>query len=464
MHSCGSYFGHVPKEITLIRTICNLLSLLLILLSITPAFAVSHNQQANTELKPAMLIRSGTDQGNKYAIVVEKNTQSLFLYEYNGKMYKEIDKFKCSTGEAPGAKSVSGDKKTPEGVYFFTKKYQKKDLASIYGIRAFTTDYPNLLDRIIGRNGHSIWMHGTNKPLKGRASNGCVALVNSDIEKLSKYITLNRTPIILVDKISYVAGDSDQKNADSIFKFLLNWNNSLQKGTYHEYLNFYDHKYLPDISWWPEWNKLRKKNQTSDKAFSIEIKISVVSMHKEIYVVLIDQIVRTAELDLPVGTKKFFIIKKGDELKIIGEEYQVLSNMQKPNSENQNNILVATCRKLKTTVGYKQDIKNLINTWVTAWSAKDIKKYSKCYAKNFVSQGGATLQSWVKYKKRLNTKYDFIRVTIDNLIIKKDRNKSKVSFIQTYVSSGHRSVSLKRLELLRERGLWKIYREISENI
>lgn len=448
----------------MIRTICNLWSLLLILLSITPAFAVSHNQQADAKLKPATLIASGTEQGNSYAIVVEKSTQSLFLYKYDGKMYKEIDKFKCSTGEVPGAKLVSGDKKTPEGVYFFTKKYQKKDLASIYGTRAFPIDYPNLLDRITGRNGHSIWMHGTNKPLKTRDSNGCVALVNFNIEKLSEYITLNRTPIILVDKISYVAGDSDKKNAESILKFLLNWNNSLQKGTYHEYLNFYDCEYLPDVSWWPEWNKLRKKNQASDNAFSIELKMSVVSMYKDIYVVLTDQIVRTAELELPVGTKKFFIVKRGDELKIIGEEYQILSNMQKPNSESQNNILIATCRKLKTTVGDKQDIKDLINTWVKAWSAKDIEQYSKCYAKNFISQGGATLRNWIKYKKRLNKKYDFIRVSIDNPVIEKDRNKSKVSFIQTYVSSELRSVSLKRLELLREKGLWKIYREISENI
>ncbi|MCK5507590.1 MAG: hypothetical protein KAI50_03600, partial [Desulfobacterales bacterium] len=92
------------KEMILIRTICSLLSLLLILLSITPAFAVSHNQQADAKLKPAMLIASGTEQGNNYAIVVEKNTQSLFLYKYDGKIYKKIDKFRCSTGEVPGAK------------------------------------------------------------------------------------------------------------------------------------------------------------------------------------------------------------------------------------------------------------------------------------------------------------------------------------------------------------------------
>ncbi|MBC2694652.1 MAG: L,D-transpeptidase family protein [Desulfobacteraceae bacterium] len=447
----------------MVRTIYNLLFLLLMLQVTESVFAASHNQGVGTELRPAMLIASGTE-GNEYAIVVEKNNQRLFLYEYDGKRYKEINRFKCSTGEASGAKSVSGDKKTPEGVYFFTKEYKKKELAPIYGTRAFPTDYPNFLDRIAGRDGHSIWMHGTNKSLKPRDSNGCVALANSDIEKLSKYITLTRTPIIIVDKISYVTGNSDKKIAESISNFLFNWNNALENDTYHEYLSYYNHKYLPDISWWPEWNKLREKNQSSDMAFSIEIKVSVISMHKGIYVVLIDQIVRTSEMDFPLGTKKIFIAKKKDKLKIVGEEYLVFSNMQKPTNENQKNILIVTCKKLKNTFGDKQDIKDLINTWVKAWSAKDIKQYSKCYAKNFVSQGGATLQNWLKYKNYLNKKYDFINVSIDNLVVKKDRNTSKVSFIQTYVSSGFRSVSLKRLELICGGGVWKIYREISKDM
>ncbi|MBU1162851.1 MAG: L,D-transpeptidase family protein [Proteobacteria bacterium] len=444
------------------RNISKLWSLSLMLLIIKPVFAVSHNQEAGTKLRPAMLIASGIEQDNKYAIVVEKNTQRLFLYEYDGKNYKEIYSVNCSTGEATGAKSVSGDKKTPEGIYFFTKEYEKRDLAPIYGTRAFPTDYPNFLDRIAGRDGHSIWMHGTNKPLKSRDSNGCVALNNSDIDNLSKYITFNRTPIVIVDKISYVTGDSNKKIAESISKFLFNWNKALQNGTYHEYLNFYDHEYLPDISWWPEWNNLRKKIQPSNMAFSIEIKRPVVSMHKGIYVVLIDQIVKTSESDLPLGTKKFFIIERGNQLRIVGEEYLTISNIQMSANKKQGEILIAEFRKLKNKYDDKGNIKDLINTWVTAWSAKDIKQYGDCYAKNFISQGGASLQNWLKYKNRLNKKYDSIQVSIDNLVIKKDRNKIKAYFIQTYVSSGYRTVTSKRLELLREKGLWKIYREISE--
>ena len=450
-------------EEVVVRNICKLCFVLLMVLA-KPAFAVSYNQGASTELRPDVLIASCIEKGCEYAIVVEKNTQSLFLYKYDGEMYKQINKFKCSTGEVSGVKSVSGDKKTPEGVYFFAKKHQKRDLAPIYGTGAFPIDYPNFLDSIAGRKGNAIWIHGTNKLLKARDSNGCVVLDNSDIEKLSKYITLNRTPIIIVDKIYYVKGNSDKKIAESISNFLFNWNNALENGTYHEYLNYYNHEYLPDISWWPEWNKLRKKSQPSNMGFSIETKRPVISMHKGIYVVLIDQIARTSEMDLPVGVKKIFLAGKGDQLRIVGEEYQVPSNMKKAANEKHENILIATCRKLKNTFCDKQDVKDLINTWVKAWSAKDIKRYGSCYAKNFIPQEGANLQTWLKYKSRLNKKYDFIQVSIDNLVIKRDRNKIKASFIQTYVSTGYSSVSLKRLELIYEEGLWKIYREIPENM
>ncbi|MBU2521702.1 MAG: L,D-transpeptidase family protein [Proteobacteria bacterium] len=132
----------------MVRIICNLCFLLLMLQLTEPVFAVSHNQEASAKLRPAMLVSCSTEQGNEYAMVVEKDTQCLFLYKYDEKMYNEINRFKCSTGETPGAKSVSGDKRTPEGVYFFTQEYKKRDLAPIYGTRAFPTDYPNILDRI----------------------------------------------------------------------------------------------------------------------------------------------------------------------------------------------------------------------------------------------------------------------------------------------------------------------------
>ena len=44
-----------------------------------PVFAAPHNQEASAKLRPAMLVSCSTEQEDEYAIVVEKNTQNLFL-------------------------------------------------------------------------------------------------------------------------------------------------------------------------------------------------------------------------------------------------------------------------------------------------------------------------------------------------------------------------------------------------
>ena len=84
----------------------------------------------------------------------------------------------------PGQKLLMEIKKTPEGIYFLENEYDDRYLAPIYGKKAFTTDYPNYLDKKAGKNGSAIWIHGTNKQLKPRDSNGCVAMNNKDILEL----------------------------------------------------------------------------------------------------------------------------------------------------------------------------------------------------------------------------------------------------------------------------------------
>ena len=106
------------------------------------------------------------------------------------------------------------------------------------------------------------------------------------------------------------------------------------------------------------------------------------------------------------------------------------------------------------------DIHNLIEGWLTAWSSKDINKYGSYYAKDFKSQGGASLKSWLDYKNRLNRKYDYIKVTQRNLVVQNRKGKRIATFIQEYKSNRLKTVGTKKLIFVRENGQWKIYREI----
>ncbi|HUV51409.1 MAG TPA: L,D-transpeptidase [Anaerolineae bacterium] len=404
---------------------------------------------------PDVLISFDNDSDTKYAVVVEKDTQQLLVYSYDDydDSFKKMYSFKCSTGETAGRKFRSGDKKTPEGLYFFTDKYKKRDLSPIYGSMAFPIDYPNFFDRIEGRKGHSIWLHGTNQSIKAMDSNGCIVLANQDIDKLAKYIVLHKTPVVIVDKLSYASFDDKSGIKNSIFNFVEQWNHALENGTYHEYLECYAPEYLPDISWWTEWNKVQKIYSASNLDLSVEIKKRSILRHNGIYVILFDQFVRSSDKELHAGSKKLFLTYKGGFFRILGEE-----SHGAPTNQKDSNPLVSASLNLKRLLEDKHEITGFVDMWLKAWSTKDIKQYGSCYSSDFRSQG-MNLKAWLNYKESLNSKYDFIRVSRDNLIIKQLGNKTTISFIQTYISNTFKAKGIKKLILIQGKDGWKIFRE-----
>lgn len=393
--------------------------------------------------------------GIEYIIVVEKFTQQLFLYAFDGR-YKKIYSFKCSTGKNIGAKTRSGDSKTPEGIYFFTKKHIKKYLSPIYGSKAFPINYPNLFDQHMNLGGNSIWLHGTNKPIKMRASNGCVVLENTNINTLGAFISLFRTPIIIVNKLFFVPAAHNKKIKKKIINSFLKWKNALVNGTYQEYSNFYDESFKLDNKLWLELNTLLTTFFNSHRSFSIEMGKTIILKHKKYYVALFDHNVNFLGTTYFIGTKKIFFNFQNENIKILVEKY-----LRIPNENTK--YLVASLTTLKKQYEDKEDkekIKSLINTWTKVWSLKDLSKYGACYANRF-QHGDMDLKSWLKYKHRLNEQYKVINVTIDNLKINVGQKKSIAGFIQRYKSDKYNDLCKKQLILIRENGKWKIYREFS---
>ncbi len=457
---------------------------LLFALMLLPGTAVS---QDNPTAIPDVLISFESEKGRDYAIVVEKESQQLFLYANDGTL-REIRRMNCSTGKVRGPKFSAGDLKTPEGIYFFVKEYEDKELAPIYGTGAFPMDYPNLLDQASGRTGTSIWLHGTNKVLKERDSSGCVAIENENIAELAPYITLNRTPIIVTERLSFSDPEQKRQSETAVKALLSGWKKALESGTYHDYLSFYDPEYLPDMSWWPEWNKTRKSFQTEPQSLSQDLKNPLIVKEKDIYAALADQVIALSGNELAVGIKKFFLTDRENQgFRIIAEEYMGL-----PEHHIKENPFMTAFRNLKKSAEViarrevppepperlpiresepseqsvpeeisaqdETEIAEMLQAWVKAWSSKDADQYGACYADDFNSQG-MSRDAWIAYKKQLNRKYSYIRVSMDNLRITKSGDDRIALFTQNYQSEAFKTLGTKQLILKRENGQWKIFRE-----
>jgi len=436
-----------PVLVTLLQYLC-----LFALLPFAHSSVGSHQPAYEDELLPDAIITLRGENRPRYAIVVEKETQKLMLYE-GGSVLRKKYSFPCSTGQGNGKKKRSGDRKTPEGVYFFTKAFKKRELSPIYGNRAFVIDYPNFIDNKSKRDGNNIWLHGSNKPIKPRNSNGCVVMNNSDLEKVAKYIRLNETPIIITQKLNMVRSQDQIADCRSLVDFLEKWKAAFVSGDRSRYRACYTEPLTVQDLLWKTWDELRPRWEQDHVSFNLTLE-NISLLRANPYVVAIfDEVIHMDHHVRNVGTKKLFIARDGETWKILGEVYQSAKPDRIPGS-----LLAKAITSMDRLYRDRKSIAELVGKWVDAWSSKDIDRYRRCYAKDFHARG-MDLDAWISYKNRLNRRYSSIEVAVEDLRIRQRSDRATATFLQRYRSSGYRSVGMKTLYLKRIGGTWKIHRE-----
>ena len=416
------------------------------------ASGASEQHPSQVKLVPDSLISLSSEHNPAYAILVEKDTQSLMVYEYKDGFHLKYQ-FTCSTGEVSGNKERSGDRKTPEGVYFFTRAFKKRDLSSTYGNRAFVIDYPNFLDRELKRGGNNIWLHGSNKPIKSRDSNGCVVANNNDIETLARCIHLNHTPIVIKEKLEMIPEERRLADMESLTRFLDDWKTAFVTGDRTKYSASYSKSPKNLATLWSTWDQTRAAWQDGQIPFDMKLRNLTLVRGNPCVVALFDQTVNLDQHVMTVGTKKLFLEKDGKTWEIVGETYQPYDLDHKADRP-----LVAVLNRLDRLRTDQKEIADLVAEWADAWSSKDIRRYRACYAPDFRS-GGVNLKAWIRYKEKLNRYYGSIRVCIEDLKVEHGSERSTARFLQRYNSSAYQSVGMKQLRLKRIGGAWKIYRE-----
>ncbi len=200
---------------------------------------VQWDAQGGERKVPASIIYPG-EKGR--IIIVEKSTQRLLVYDHN---YNLIETFRVTTGKKRGDKQREGDLKTPEGVYFFIDIIDGSNLPSRYGVMAIVTDYPNPFDRLKKKTGSGIWLHATDEPERIKRafdSRGCVVVTNNDIVRLSQWIELMETPMIIVEKVDYIREKGLSSLREEVFGFLERWRSAMEEGKKGVFLSLYEGK------------------------------------------------------------------------------------------------------------------------------------------------------------------------------------------------------------------------------
>ncbi|EAI0250642.1 murein L,D-transpeptidase, partial [Campylobacter jejuni] len=183
-------------------------------------------------------ISLGYYDDNVAIVLTNKTDKILRVYSYeDGKIRKDFEQKEIITG-LMGDKKIEGDLKTPVGFYELGRKFNPGD--PYYGPFAFATTYPNLLDKVQGKTGGGIWIHGY--PLDGSRldefkTRGCIALFNNNLEKFAKVVQ-DKKVFVMTEEKEKIRAKKDQ--IASLLADLFTWKLAWTNSDTNAYLSFYD--------------------------------------------------------------------------------------------------------------------------------------------------------------------------------------------------------------------------------
>jgi len=406
-------------------------------------FASPAKQQKNKPgLVPAPLLKF-QEKGSPYAILVDKAIQKIFLY-HRDRPFTPIRVYKCSTGENGGPKTKKNDRKTPEGIYFFTNSFVKKELSPIYGIRALPIDYPNPLDRKEGRGGYGIWFHGSNKPLKPNDTNGCIVLDNPSIDELASYIKLNDTPTIISSNIEMVDSKKREKETKKLGQIIENWRKAWEAEKIDEYMSFYNPRFTSQGMNWKQWRKYKARLAKQYKQIRVEVHNLRLLRANGVVLAKFTQRYRAPGFE-SWGEKRLYLQQNSNQWKISGEFFKESAKKR--------------IAPEKPRLSSLKEIRQFITFWREAWEKKDLNTYISCYDPTFRSRG-MNLKAWKNHRERLNGRYGSLKIEFHGLKIVQDSpQRARVSFKQSYRANGYQDYGLKKIFLIKKGKNWLIKTE-----
>jgi len=273
-------------------------------------------------LVPRALLQMRKDQ--KHALIVDAKHSRLYLYENQGDQLRLVSDFYVSQGKLGINKSREGDMRTPIGVYYITAHLPGIKLPDIYGKGALPLDYPNDFDKVNGRSGSGIWVHGTPPETFSRpplSTDGCVVVSNDDLNTLTRMVEIGKTPILIGDQVEFVSKSVMERDLKLAASLVEGWRRDVENRDEVSLRAHYSSRFRSaadeDATTW------LAKQQFLPGAKKISVTVSDPSYfrqptHEEVIVSNFTQQIAVGKYHHAVRKKQYWA-KEGQEWKIVAE-------------------------------------------------------------------------------------------------------------------------------------------------
>lgn len=207
----------------------------------------SLRERPDPDMMPRQVLQLREDQ--KHVLLVDAKRSRLYVYTNRGGQLKFVTDYYISQGKFGVNKLKEGDQKTPVGIYYITSHLPGARLPDFYGSGALPINYPNEWDKINGRSGSGIWLHGTPSDSFSRpplSSDGCVVLTNPDLYKLANSVEVGKTPVVISESIDFVNKTKWDNDRNLAARLVDNWRLDIESLSPTRVMDNYSRKFKSD--------------------------------------------------------------------------------------------------------------------------------------------------------------------------------------------------------------------------
>lgn len=349
----------------------------------------------------------------KSMIVVDASLSRLYVIEsYNDtnsgiRQFHVADHAYVSFGKNGLDKQVEGDGRTPLGVYRVQTRRSSQDLPAFYGYGALTLNYPNALDRIEGRTGSGIWIHGSPPEQYARApraSEGCVVAANLDMQRLYNHPMAVNMPVVIAER----------------------------------------------LEWVPAAQALEPKGKApveSSHALLLRDPRSPAIVHAEL-------VGENPDGSSP-PTRHQIWQQAAQGWHLLHDDSRADSAVSTASAK----VVPVDRTRSESPSSSQEGVADVVHKWAKAWSDRDVSAYLSLYGSAFVPESGQSRDQWETLRRQRIREKSRIQVAVKDLSIKEQGKHVEVEFTQHYSADQIKNRSRKQLVLKKQGTEWRIVRE-----
>ncbi len=275
----------------------------------------AYNEHPPSDLIPRYLLQFSSTQ--RHAVVVDANRSRVYVYENANGTPRLVEDYYTTLGKRGTEKALKGDQKTPLGVYQVVSKIPGSKLPDLYGWGAFPINYPNEWDRLLGKTGYGIWLHGVPSDTYARApaaSDGCIALANPDMEELGKRVQVGVTPVIIAQQVEWVTPLAWRTERDGFTRQMESWRTAWESLDTGRYLAHYARDFRSDgmnIAGWSAHKRRVNAAKTWIKVSLTNVSVFRTPGQQDLIAVTFDQDYRSDNLAQQTRKRQYWVMEDG---------------------------------------------------------------------------------------------------------------------------------------------------------